>query len=64
MNPGANFETSVVGPLEILVALVNRQIGQSYSNSGRFAITTFMSPLFAIISNLEMETQPKRLWII
>ena len=28
MNPGANLDTSVVGPLEILVALVRRQIGQ------------------------------------
>ena len=28
MNPGANVETSVVGPLGILVALVKRQIGQ------------------------------------
>ena len=27
MNPGENFETSVVGPMEILFALVMRQIG-------------------------------------
>ena len=31
MNPGGKFETSVVGPLEILVALVKRQIGQGFS---------------------------------
>ena len=36
MNPGANFETSEVGPLDILVALFRRKIGQGSSNSGRF----------------------------
>ena len=32
MNPGVNVETSVVGPLGILFALVMRQIGQVSSN--------------------------------
>ena len=36
MNPGANFVTSVVGPLGILAALVIRQICQGSSNSRRF----------------------------
>ena len=48
MNPGENFQTSVVGPLEILVALVKRQIGQGYSNSGRFSGRTSISPFLAI----------------
>ena len=48
MNPGANFETSVVGPLEILVALVKRQIGQGSSNSGIFSVKPSMSHFLAI----------------
>ena len=36
INTGENFETSVVEPLGILVALVKGQIGQGSSNSGRF----------------------------
>ena len=36
MNPVENFETSMVGPLGILVDLVNRKIDQGYSKSGFF----------------------------
>ena len=40
---GGNFETSVVGPLVILVALVKRQIVQGYFKSGIFS-ETFQDP--------------------
>ena len=63
MNPGANFETSVVGPLEILVALVKRQIGQGSSNSGRFSGRPSMSPFLAICFSPVIKTLPKRWWI-
>ena len=56
MNPGANFETSVVGPLVILVALVKRQIGQGYSNSGRFSGRPSMNPFLAILFILVIDT--------
>ena len=36
MNPGRDFETSMVGPIGILVALVKRKIGQGYSKLGKF----------------------------
>ena len=36
MKPGEIFETSMVGPLGILVALFRRQIVQGSSNSGIF----------------------------
>ena len=38
----------MVRPLEILVALVKRQTGQGYSNSGRFFGRPSMSPFLAI----------------
>ena len=63
MNPGANFETSVVRSLGILVALVKRQIGQGYSNSGIFSGRPSMSPFIAICFSLVIETWPKRWWI-
>ena len=63
MNPGANFETSVVGPLGILVALVKRQIIQGSSNSGRLSERPSMSPFIAIRFILVIETLPKRLLI-
>ena len=56
MNPGENFETSVVGPLRILAALVKIQIGQGSSNSGRFSGRPSMSPFLAIRFNLVIET--------
>ena len=64
MNPGANFETSVVGPLEILVALVKRQIGKGYSNSGIFSRRPSKSPFLAINFSLVIDTWPKLWWII
>ena len=63
MNPGANFDTSVVGPLGILSDLVKRQIGQGSSNSGRFYGRHYMSPFLAICFSLVIETWPKRWWI-
>ena len=63
MNPGVNFETSVVGPLVILVALVKRQIGQGSYNSGRFSGRPSMSPFLAIRFILVIETWPKHWWI-
>ena len=62
MNPGANFETSVVGPLGILVALVRRQIGQGYSNSGRFYGRPSIRPFLSICFSLVIEIWPKRWW--
>ena len=63
MNPGENFKTSVVGPLEILFALVKRKIGQGSSNSWRFYGRPFMSPFLAIRFSQVIETWPKRWWI-
>ena len=63
MNSGENVKTSVVGPLEFLVALVKRQIGQGSSNSGRFSERPFMSPFLAIGFSWVIETWPKRWWI-
>ena len=37
------FEISMIGPKEVLVALIKRQIGQASSNSGRFVVRTSMS---------------------
>ena len=63
MNPGEKLETSVVGPLGILVALVKRQIGQGSYNSGRFSGRPSMSPFPAISFSLVIETCQKRWWI-
>ena len=63
INPGANFETSMLGPMVILVASVKKQIGQGYYKSGRFFGRPFMSPFFAVICNLKMEIRLKSLWI-
>ena len=59
MNLGANFETSVVGPLGILVALVKRQIGQGSFNSGKISDIPSMSPFIAIYVSLVIDTRPK-----
>ena len=59
MNPGANFDTSMVGTLVILGALVIRQIGQGSSNLGRFSGRPSMSPFIAISFSLVIETRPK-----
>ena len=56
MNPGENFETSVVGPLGILVALVKIKIGQGSYNSGIFSGRLSMSPFLAIRFFLVIET--------
>ena len=49
-------ETSVVGPLGILVALVRRKIGQGYSKSGIFFGRPYMSPFLVIHFSLLIET--------
>ena len=59
MNPGANFETSVVGTLVFLVDLVRRKIGQVSYKSGRFVGEPYTSPFLAIIFSLAIETWPK-----
>ena len=64
MKPEANFETSVVGLLVILVALSKRQIWQGYSKSGRFSGRPSMSHFLVICFSLVIETLPKRWWII
>ena len=60
MNQGVDFETSVVGPLGILVSLVKRQICQVSSKSGRFFGRPFMSPFIAISFILSIDTQQKQ----
>ena len=55
MNPGATFETSVVGPMGILVALVKRHIGQGSSNSGRFSGRPSVDHFLAINFSLVIE---------
>ena len=52
MKQGTIFDTSVAGPLEILVALVKRKIGQGSSKSGIFSGRTFMSPFLDISLSL------------
>ena len=64
MNPGANLEMSMVGPLGILFALVKRKIRQGYSKSGIFVGTSSMSPFLAIRFILTIETQTKSWSII
>ena len=56
MNPGGNFETLVVGPLGILVSLVKIQIGQGFSNSGRFSRRPSMRPFLAISFSQVIDT--------
>ena len=56
MNPGANFETSMVRSMGILVALVKRQIGQGYYKSGRFVRRQLMSTFITIIIRLVINT--------
>ena len=56
MNPGENFETSVVGTLVFLVDLVRRKIGQVSYKSGRFVGEPYTSPFLAIIFSLAIET--------
>ena len=60
MNPGANFETSMVVPLVILVALLKIKIGQDYYRSGIFVGIPAMCHFLAIHFRLEIETHLKR----
>ena len=63
MEPGANSETSLVGPMGVLAALVKRKIWQGFSKSeiisGRPSICTFLDFRFSLVT----ETLPKRRWI-
>ena len=59
-EPRGNFETSVVRPLEVLISLVKRQIGYSYSKSGMFYGRPSMSPFTSILFSLEINARPKR----
>ena len=52
MKPGANFDTSMVIPMLIFVALVRRQIGQGYSKSGIFYGRPFMITFLVISLSL------------
>ena len=56
MKQMETFDISVVGPLEIFVALVKIKIGQVYSNSGIFYGKPSMSPFPDIRSSLVIET--------
>ena len=49
MNSGANFETSMVVPLGVLVALVKRQTDQGSSKSGTFVGRPFTSTFLSFI---------------
>ena len=51
MKTGGNFETSEVGPLGILVAVVMRKIGQGSRKSGIFVGVPSTSPFPAIFLN-------------
>ena len=51
-----NFETSIVGPLRILFALVNSQTGKGSYKSGNSFERTFLSLLFFIHHNLASKT--------
>ena len=62
MKPGANFETSMTGPLDVLVALVNSKIGKVSSSSNKFVWRPFMRPFFDICCNFEIETWPNYWW--
>ena len=56
MKSGANFETSVVGSLGMLVALVKRQIVQGSYKLGIFSGIPFMNTFLAICFGLVIET--------
>ena len=56
MKPGAKFETPMVVPLGISISLVNKQIGQVSSKSGKFVAKTYMSTFLVISFSLEIET--------
>ena len=61
MKQGENVDISVVGPLGILVTLVNRQIGQGSSKSEIISGRPSMSPFLAINFSMVIERWPKRL---
>ena len=56
MKTGENVETSVFGPLGILVALVKRKIGKVYPKSGIFACRPSTSTFLVINFSVSIET--------
>ena len=56
MNPGKQFETSMVVPPVILVDFLRIQIGQGYSNSGIFVRRLYISTFIAINVGLTIDT--------
>ena len=56
MKPGEDFDTSVVGPLGILVALFDRQIGKGSSKSGRFYVRPSMIHFLVISFSIVIDT--------
>ena len=56
MKPGENLETSVVGPMAFLFALVKIQICQGSSKSGIFVGRTSTSTFIEIFFSLVIET--------
>ena len=56
MKPGKMFETSMVGTMGTLVALIKRYIGQGSSKSEIFSGGPPMSPFLAITFSLVKET--------
>ena len=56
MNPGGEFEASMVGPLVILVVLVVRQIVKGSSKSGIFLGMPFVSHFLVVCFSLVIET--------
>ena len=57
-------ETSMVGPLEVLLSLIKRQIGHGSSKSGIYFGRPYMSTFLGICFSLVIETWPKCWWII
>ena len=63
IKPEANFETSMLLHMVILVDLVKIQIGQGSSDFIRFIGRPFMGPLFTIFLSLKINTWPNCWWI-
>ena len=57
-NPKGNFDTSMVGPLGGLFALLRRQIGQVSSKLVLFVVRSSTIPFLDIRFILKIETRP------
>ena len=60
MNPGEFFNNSMIGPLRVIVSLVNRQVGQGSYKLGRFVGRPLMSTFISIRFILAIYTLPER----